>query len=1207
MSGSDTARLLAEITDAASFERIAAAVLRSSDASLYVGLAHPGVQPGGKTVKAPFDNIGWARSDGDKRFVCAAHTTEQGDLRGKWLHDPSTVTPRGAHGKPTQPAGDLVKGIAHIRKLQEEHPGLEVTFALTTNREPSLEVVSQSQLLADDAGIQIDIWSVSRIAHFLDTEPAGQVIRRNHLGTPIKLLSKPLLLELGKHSLRDHHPSGTGHAVPRDDFKLDLIDTLVVGDSGMGKTTACVMALEQMLEQGQAVLLLRAETVAAALTIEDAIDAELRRQQPELDAGAGGKALLLCSEDEPLMILIEDVNRSTSPALVLNKVIAWMRTLGGSNDSRRTWRGICPIWPRQIDAIQDQKRVLASLRVLQVGRYTEREATQALLRRAATEGVGIDQHRGASIAARLGRDPLLIDLHDLSSDDVAEDVIQSYLDERIRIAAVEAGRPRTEVWNALHGLLRHMLQARVLDPDWAMVLSWISDQEVLGLLKALAKEGSVIRLSSDSAERVQFRHDRVMNVLFSRVFAEDLQGDPVPDYVVDPFFAEVLGVAAARTNLALERLLALLDSSPVAAAHALRHASGNRIGYVTVAAQALRAWIQLEHVRTGAYASRRHAVAVVLSETTDPVVVPIVADFPPADHRWFALLAAAFRNGLFRAGMQIFTMYELGLSFGGKHSLLALVRQEYGEQLIAAVDLTLRSPAANQGLVNGALNLAGYVGNAGLGLAIQVCWSNDEHRHSRLKSYLFAAARCCGDAPEPILGPVCDAWENLPEESDSSLGQPIDRLAADGVSWELRDYPPLDALAYLVSRARRGERLAWPITYMLRSVDHPDAVEQIARFAAARGIWGGQALNSDWERFDREGGRRMSAQSKGRLWDLARDEGQDEALRKAAFKLWETSRNEGDLEITRSIQANSPLYDKSLWARARRHDRSVIPEVIKKIEGNPTFWLQVGRYFWSEYLTASLEPLLDQLAESQDRSSDLEYAVANALLHVEQRRAVAMLAVRWAKLMAKPQIVQFMLLAPGAQAASLAKEAIAASENPGTLLERFVFHALTDRGSPRMLQAEAQLQRIVPYLDLLSENDLEHLWTTCGKCGWTTFSAQFLDPRLRKVDQRHVHLSGDPVDTQELDSVLSGGLAHHHRWLEHKLLRGIPRDEAFAALLKWLASHDETRAFEIARDVMSTSANRREFQRFHDAQVGRLNTEAVLAATQFDVFSRSIA
>ena len=225
----DTIKQLAAITDAAQFERIATSVLRSAKPSLYANLSHQGVNTDGKTVKAPLDNVGWVRINGESMLVAAAHTTAgRDDLDGKWLHDPATVTPRKKNGKPTQPAGDLVKAIGELAKLRVESPGLKATLALTCNREEPMDVRIKAETLAKAADVGLDIWSVSRIAQCLDTTADGQAIRHAYLGTPAVLLSKAELILAGQLSLdartrptdpasmidRTVQITGTGHVVP---------------------------------------------------------------------------------------------------------------------------------------------------------------------------------------------------------------------------------------------------------------------------------------------------------------------------------------------------------------------------------------------------------------------------------------------------------------------------------------------------------------------------------------------------------------------------------------------------------------------------------------------------------------------------------------------------------------------------------------------------------------------------------------------------------------------------------------------------------------------------------------------------------------------------------------------------------------------------------------------------------------------------------
>lgn len=1212
----DTIRRLAEMCDVAAFERIAAAVLRSANPLLYANLSHPGVQPGGKTVKAPFDNVGWVQSAEGERFVCAAHTTEQKDLEGKWLHDPATVKPRKAGGKPTQPAGDLIKGIAEIHKLRDTHPGLAVTFALTTNRETSLELRVLVEARASAAEIDLDVWSVSRIAHFLDTDPTGQIIRRNYLGTPVKLLSQELLLEIGKRSIRDHLPRAVaGESIDRDGFILGRSDTLVVGASGMGKTTACARALNTHIEKGLPAVVLKTEFLAAATTIEAALEGEFRRQEPELEAGAGGKALSLCTGEGPLLVLVEDLNRAESPGLLLNKILSWTRASAEARAQERLWRAVCPIWPRHLDVIEDQERVFAAVTVLHVDRYSPAEAIRAVRKRANVLGQQVDEHRAMSIADRLGQDPLLIGLHDLTAEGAAAGVIQSYVEERLGIAASEAQRTRSEVLQALHQLLRSMLQRRTLGPRWSEVKSWIADQDVIALLRHIAREGSVMHISYSGAEEsIEFRHDRVMHTLFSSALAEVLKTDALPDYVTDPFFAEVVAGAAVRIELPLLRLVDLMDSTPTAAAHALKLASELGSSYTTIAAEALSQWLHREDVKGKTLSNRRYAVAHVLAETTDQHVRQLVAQFPPGDYPWYPLFAAAFRNGHLSAGLALLSRYEIGVTIAGKQSLLALVKRMYGRNLVAAVDAVLRrtdlSLFGQTGMRVGALRLAGYLGDSSLAQAVRVCWDQDEGRDRELRSYLFAAARCCGDVPEATLGPVCDGWEALPEEPDSKIGQPAERLAADHVAWEFRDYPPYNAVSYLVERAQASEKIGWPITYMLRTVDHPDAVEQVVRYAAKYHFITAHALKSDWERHSREAGRRMSSESKERLLRIARDEAESDKVRKQAFAFWKITIDDADLDIARQIPVGSPLHELALWARAHRQDRSVIPEVLRKLHEAPEHWLYIERYLWSDALTDALHPLLEQVAEEQGEGfTNLEYAVAKALRHVEPKCMVAMLSRQWAKLKAKPLMVQIALLSTVPEAASLARDAFTTSQNPGALLKHFVTNATVDSNGKLGLSIPAQLHNLKPYLDLFPEEEIELLWDACTKKGWLDFRTQYLEPLMRKISNRRGCLPDDPVDTKYLDRALAataGEIVNLSHWLDRPVGRGVVRDRVVAEMLDWLKQHDEERALIIVGQIVSREATRREFQLFETATAERSDAASTVKAVRFDVFSRSL-
>lgn len=343
----DTIKQLAAITDAAQFERIATSVLRSAKPSLYANISHQGVNTDGKTVKAPLDNVGWVWTGGESMLVAAAHTTaSRDDLEGKWLHDPETVTPRKKGGKPTQPAGDLVKAIGELDKLRVARSGLKATLALTCNREEPANVRVKAEARAGAADISLDIWSVSRIAQHLDTTADGQAIRHAYLGTPATLLSKAELIRAGQLSLDSRmRPTDSASMIDRTAQIGGMGHVILSGASGMGKTTLCLELLRTSLANGQAGLVLSDQTLRDATSIDEAIDMELRRYLPYLEPLAGSKALELCGELTPLVIVIEDISRAENTVGLLNKVVSWaLRSISKeSTTSRRNWRLLCPV------------------------------------------------------------------------------------------------------------------------------------------------------------------------------------------------------------------------------------------------------------------------------------------------------------------------------------------------------------------------------------------------------------------------------------------------------------------------------------------------------------------------------------------------------------------------------------------------------------------------------------------------------------------------------------------------------------------------------------------------------------------------------------------------------------------------------------------------------------------------------------------------
>ncbi|WP_157652999.1 ATP-binding protein [Burkholderia ubonensis] len=1219
----ETIRQLAAITDAAQFERIATSVLRSANPALYANISHQGVNTDGKTVKAPLDNIGWVRVDGAAMCVAGAHTTSsRDDLEGKWLHNPSTVKPRKAGKAPTQAPGDLVKAIGEIAELRKIHPNLKATLALTCNREEPASVRIKAEALADSANIVLDIWSVSRIAQYLDTTPEGQAIRHAYLGTHVELLSKEELLQVGTLSLtargslidttslvtREIPFDGTGHV-------------LLSGASGMGKSTICFEILRKALKEGRPGLVLDDQTIREATTIEEAIDNELRRYLPKLEPLSGQKALDFCTESEPFIVVVEDVSRAENTNILLNKLVSWIlrESFPGTGNTRRKWRLLCPVWPRFVSGIEKWKEVNSAGIVHVIGCYSEDDALEAVKRRGEAVGRPLHDLAAATVARALGRDPLLIGLYDFAEPTQGDDVIAQYVRSEFDSAASLSGLTITDLEMAVNALLLKMLQQRRMTPTWREVQTWLGKGDDLAALRVLVTKGSVLRLTKSSGhEIIEPRHDRILHSLLAHFVSISIEDDLKAPYLSDPYFAEFVGTGASLMQINGTDLLILMDGSPLIAFYAFKHAVQSGNNYATTAAHAIGEWVMKEETRTPMFYTRRMLGLQILSEIDSAAVLELTKKFPSSDwhHPFFE---AQFRNGDLNAALNWLTEYPFDTSMPGCHELIEHVRNKYGTGLVRAVSGTLKAQSLGIRAMRGALYLAGYLADPNLGDAVRIAWQQTSPSDRDLVAFLWAAARTCGDEPASTLGPVVDAWEALPDPEDRMSGNLTrSSLAAYGISWKFRDHIPRAALPYFVQRANESQALRWPITYMLRGIDDPVAVQHEVEFLAERSREvednGGivdHFLRDEWRRLTEDLGRPMSVESKQRLLHLALDQDNDRHLRKRAFLLWEISIQEGDLAIARGIKADELLYNTAIWARARRRDVTVIPELIERIRANPCYWWQAGRYIWADDLTIALLESLRTLADSPSEMHESlgEWIFPELLLErLDLRTSERLLLEIWPKVRTLPTFFQLALCIATPTLVDLANEVVLEAADPCKLFEHISHTAgfyISGRSAHIRL---AQLEAIRPHLKYLSELEICHLWDLCNERNWREFRKNHIDPVLLTLPPSTLteHRTSDAVDMSDLDSELMNRQWRTHRWIEQQQRNGAKREDLFPSVIRWVQEKGNTEALIVAADIFSSDATRSEYELLEEVATKIDGHGNILAAIKFNVLNRTL-
>ena len=1187
----ETQHCLAAITDPGLFERLATAVLREAEPK-YRLLIHSGVNLDGKPVRSPVDGITFVPGANPPHMIEVHHTTcKRKDLEKKWLLDPDRVKTRKG-GKPTAPPGDIITTARLFVEQKRQMPNLRATLILTTNKEPPDALVRKINAAADAAGIdEIIIWSRSALAHFLDYDAKGQWIRNSFLGIQQERLSEDLLHELSQRSLQNNELPDKSELWIERQLDQTLEKTagrdvvFIVAESGLGKSVACHKRLMAHVAAGGFGLVIPHEIIAGSPTLEQALDAALRQLHPPLVPSSGSEVFALVSEHDPLLMVVEDINKSGQPALLIERLVSWSRQRK-ERDQATSWQLLCPVWPRILTALGDYTREQINELVLTASSFTQEEGTAAVRRRQDDAGFPVSQLDAQAVAAALGLDPLLIALNDPAEKTDPEYVVQTFIDRSLERLAENRGEfTAGEYREGLSQLAVRMLELHRLDPSMTDVVSWFGDAfNTVKMIRYITHSGEIIRIVGPvSGEQLAFRHDRVRDCLLVDAAADLMRHGTIPEVVLmDPYFAEIIGAALLREQIPMSMVSQTGRLNPLALFCAMRFFGEPTNKLHSAILKAAETWLDDEATHGPKNNYLRWSVCRVLTETDAPYVTSLINRFYKEHNHWWGL-RASFRNGDFFAGTELCRSHEPGIRVVGHLELIEHVKRDQGTSLIRMLDDLLRSDKLTPAHRSGALRLAGHLGDPILADAIKVSWSEDASRDERLADYLWAGAQCCGDDASELLAPVCDSWAALPDKTgDDQFVSPRDDLAAHQIRWAFRDRLPGSAVSYFIKRAQSSE-LRWPITYMLHEIDHPDALEFLAQeLAATDDALEGTGNFSpftifaidDWVRRQEETGHAMSDMSRVRLRELWTNRAHRKNLRKYAFRLWCSTTAKGDIPILQTISSGDDLEEPALFQRIRRGDREAIAGIIEKLRlDKPEYWWQTGRYIWSDELTESLAQTFVRRGDQVERTwqlSDtysLDWILSELLMEIPARVAEDLLIKHWDHLCFSSYYVQAALYIATPRLVAAAVQAITGCPTPKSMFKHITMRCGFKTKGRTGITRIAQIEVLLPYLEHLDDSDILTLWEICNSHGWFDLRRQHLDTRV-KADNKIVYVDDNRAMKYLDDSLSTGDIFWAEHWTERFLETGVSIDHMMEVVKKWLSTKTDIRALTMAADIV---------------------------------------
>lgn len=681
----ETTLALYNITDEGFFEKLATAVMRSAKPDFYGNFIHTGVNASGKTIKSPVDCIGYIFGACPPHIIFAHHTiSAKSNLKKKWLLDLTQTNPH-KKSKPSLQEGDVVKTMRIVKEEREKNPNLQATLALTTNQEPSEDLIRAIHAAEEIYEINIDIWSASRIADYLDDTADGQWLRQRYLGIDQQRLSRGLLHKLSLNNINAYYP-----LVKKDEIiKRELDDKLqdepprplafIVGESGCGKTIACYKQLQKHIDSGGFGLVISHTTLENSSTLEMAIDTELRKLHPSLVLNSGRDAQAFCSLQSPFLVVVEDINQAKEPQSLIEQLLKWSKT-PPTNNEHLNWRLLCPTQPQVIHLTNrlDIQELINGLSILAAS-FTADEARSALERRALNNGITLSSLDAYRIAKILGNDPFLIALYDFSSETAPEQVISNFIKTQIRSLAEGSSTDTTaDYQSALKTLACGMLIDRKMEPNYSELKEWFLDYgSDLTLIKKLAHNRSVIRFVE---EKLIFRHDRIRTWILADAVSKLISSDQIEDGILsEPFFSEIIGTALVKNSILTNAVSKIQLLNPLALFYAIKIFSGQKKLPPQSILDAIDGWLLDNKTHAPSNDSLRWETLYLLSKTESEVVNGIIEKFQlQSEQNSIHALRARCLNGDLNAALALCLYDEPGTYDPWRERLIMHMKAHFG-------------------------------------------------------------------------------------------------------------------------------------------------------------------------------------------------------------------------------------------------------------------------------------------------------------------------------------------------------------------------------------------------------------------------------------------------------------------------------------------------------------------------------------------------
>jgi hypothetical protein len=1206
-----TAEELEQITDTSKFELLATAILCKEEKD-YRAILHPGLNAQNQPIKSPVDGFCRVPNSIPPHFILVEHTIED-NLEKKWLFDHRTVVPSKKGRKnmlSESDDGDLLKAGQLAQNFKVDLPDAIFTVVLTTNQGLKSALYLKVETKAKEIGVEVDFWDRSRITRFLDTEPEGQWLRKEYLGVEAEMLSESLLHTLCAMSLNEYKKQflttpdrwisrQIDRQVEKEIGNQSCSIHLLIGNSGSGKSAIAYQIGQKHLDKHGYSLWLSENVLTASDSLTSAIDKALCDLYPSLMPNAGEEALRLL-KGERLLLITDDVNRTSNPTSLLEKLVNWSKPISFDTKTIPSKHLlICPVWTNIAGSINRDVNKIPWLESTFIGVMSPEEGLKAIKSAISLNNIDLTNMEANILSDKLGNDPILIGVFgslvseslNIKPDQLShltDNVIDSFIDTNFKNVSHTGDLLAGEYRQVVSNFATQMLLRRNLTPNWNDIKEWFGDssEEIKGL-RILVKDGKLCRIED---EKMLFRHDRIREVLLVEGIGKLLKSnanDPL-DIFWEPYYAEIIGQAIVRYPQSEAFLKELCNQLPLALLEAVRCFATPNNDYQEAIYKELQVWIDSVVSSNLVPRSILQEFCWKLIEIDSPLIIQITEQLP----QYEPVLLSRIRNGCTNSGVE-FCVGRNRFSLAPRSTdnirdkVLEQAKSYHKQKIVSELRQLLTSPTLDDEQRAGALTFAGFLGFAEFENNILECWQLIEDKNQLLSHAIWASTQCCGDNPQILLDPLIKFWAELPDDQDS-YGMSSRNFCLSDLRLSLPRYIRSHVLNYLIVLADKFESLRLSFVSICELIDTPSAVEFVvnSRAKVERSLVG-----TDLWLPPRTKPRELSQASLDRLFLIFNQPESDDFIKQNVSQLLPIDFEPLPFEELKDKYPNSFLLYNSLQKQVKLGDFRVLPDLINLLNTDYQ-WFYVAHGLWCDEIKEIAQNYLESFRNEISPQFFVDYlrchiAVAHFLRKIPLKDADYLLNKYWDFLGFSALFIHTALYIGTPTSLALVDDSLSRFPK-GTPVFEHLFNEMDDSSLKFLYKSQIRsmedilyslpsekLQVLSKYIKYFDEDTIWLLGEVSQRVGKPNFGRQYLLERLSEKHRKMLY----PTD-EELVTALDKLEGKEYDefdvslWLDSFDKRHESKAKALRLIESWLSSNPKIERFKIAASCIANIGTR---------------------------------